>query len=635
MKSLRKRLLGTHLLIASFGFVGVGVSLFGIVSFTQVSRQVATVESPFAIAALELNAHVYETQRLLSQWVLVEDARRKRRRSLLWKNEIRPRMEILAELSKRSDAGVVSQTEIESLAENLDRLQKAQDAVENLAHTPENEPARLLLENQLQPSAAEIKSDIYVLRENSDLAFRRVVDELWGSYFLADYILREFVSSGAESQLAHFRYWSASTNSALLQLNGDTYALTADQRLIVDRISANLPAYSRFADEAISIRSSTDWNRALHQVESSVNPIFDETDVILRHLADTSSGAMLDQINAVLVRRDFYIAGLILVLVAGLSTALVFARQVSGRLTAPIEQLATASGQLAKGNFAVELPETHFLEVSELKESFDFMRRALSKQTDELQLAKQEAEDANRMKSQFLANMSHELRTPLNAIIGYAELIEEDATDSGALELVDDVKRISSSGKHLLTLINEILDLSKIEAGRMELEYTTCNVASVLENVCTNSLPLAEKNRNVIDWKCVPEDFELRTDVTKLHQCLYNLVSNALKFTHDGTISVLATADGARPDYVTFTVKDQGIGMTKEQVLKVFDPFVQADSSTTRKFGGTGLGLAITKKMCELMGGSISVESEPEKGSMFTIELPVDAPTVTLTDRSA
>jgi signal transduction histidine kinase/CheY-like chemotaxis protein len=239
----------------------------------------------------------------------------------------------------------------------------------------------------------------------------------------------------------------------------------------------------------------------------------------------------------------------------------------------------------------------------------------------ELEEKSREVEVASRHKSEFLANMSHELRTPLNAIIGITEMLREDAEDEGQKELVEPLGRIHRAGNHLLHLINEILDLSKIEAGKLELHFEDVGLAATIRDAATTAEPLAAKNGNQLIVDC-PEDIgSIRSEVTRLRQIVLNLLSNACKFTEHGEVRLeLRRA----PSWVTITVADTGIGMTPEQVGKLFQEFSQADSSTTRRYGGTGLGLAISRKLARLMNGDITVESTPGKGSTFTVRLPAD-----------
>lgn len=251
---------------------------------------------------------------------------------------------------------------------------------------------------------------------------------------------------------------------------------------------------------------------------------------------------------------------------------------------------------------------------------------------EELFNAKEAAEIANRAKSQFLANMSHELRTPLNAIIGYGEMLQEDAADLGYEEIVPDLEKIHGAGKHLLGLINDILDISKIEAGKMDLYLEDFNVASLIAEVQATVKPLIEQRGNTLMVQVQPDIGQMRSDLTKVRQMLFNLLSNAAKFTENGVISLTVTAQvdpGSSPiETIVLTVADTGIGIAPEKLIHLFQPFTQADASTTRKYGGTGLGLAITQRFCQMMQGQIQVQSEVGQGSKFTISLPrlVDRP---------
>ena len=246
---------------------------------------------------------------------------------------------------------------------------------------------------------------------------------------------------------------------------------------------------------------------------------------------------------------------------------------------------------------------------------------------EELRRAKTAAEEASRSKSQFLANMSHELRTPLNAIIGYSELLREEAEDMGQDSFTGDLKKIEKAGKHLLELINGVLDIAKIEAGKMEIHAEAFDVAAMINDVAATVAPVVEKKGNRFEISAGDNLGMMFTDMTKLRQSLFNLLGNAGKFTEGGMIRLEAerkTESGM--DWVYFHVRDSGVGMTQEQAAKIFEAFTQADASTTRKFGGTGLGLAITREFTHMVGGEISVESVLGRGSTFTMRVPAELP---------
>ena len=237
-----------------------------------------------------------------------------------------------------------------------------------------------------------------------------------------------------------------------------------------------------------------------------------------------------------------------------------------------------------------------------------------------MQIKMEKAKSASEAKSDFLAKISHELRTPLNAIIGYSEMLMEDASDEGLEDFVEDLDKIHSSGTHLLTLINDLLDISKIEAGKMELHLEDFNLKDLVSLIEATTKPLLEKNSNKFVVKIDKSIETMKSDETKLKQVLLNMISNSSKFTKEGTVSLEISAESK--NRVKFELSDTGIGMTEDQLKNVFEEFTQAETSTSKDYGGTGLGLPICKKITELMGGKIKVKSKIGEGTTFSIIVP-------------
>ncbi|MDH5217042.1 MAG: ATP-binding protein [Gammaproteobacteria bacterium] len=355
--------------------------------------------------------------------------------------------------------------------------------------------------------------------------------------------------------------------------------------------------------------------------------------------------------NVILSQLIWGLAGLVLAVLLGLGIA----RWVS----LPIKQLVDGANKLVKNNFQGELassPENSPKEITELHtalqavtQGFQHSQQEIQNFNQSLQLrvdqatadlretnkkleqAADDAEQASRAKSSFLANMSHELRTPLNAIIGYAEIVEEDLTAESQTAYLADIRKIQNSGRHLLSLISDILDLSKIEAGRMEVYLEAFELDAFIEEIKTTITPLLSQRNNRFEINMGENLGTMHADILKVKQAILNLLSNAAKFTQDGlvTLNIQRQSHNHR-DWIVFEVIDDGIGMSKEDQSHLFTEFKQADPSTTRKYGGTGLGLAISRFFCRMMGGDIKVESSEGKGSKFTIYLPAEVSSLDL-----
>jgi signal transduction histidine kinase/CheY-like chemotaxis protein len=310
---------------------------------------------------------------------------------------------------------------------------------------------------------------------------------------------------------------------------------------------------------------------------------------------------------------------------------------LSSRLQAvvskPVLDLAAAAKDVSrKKDYSVRAAKGSYDEIGTLVDSFNEMLAQIQMRDKELQAANQEANDArekaegaSRAKGTFLANMSHELRTPLNAILAYSQILQDEARDRNQEVFIPDLQKIHTAGSHLLTLINDVLDLSKIEAGKMDLILADFEVPKLVEEVVSMIGPLVAKNANEIVTECPPTIGVMHADATRVRQVLFNLLSNAAKFTEKGRITLRVSRELAEgKEWVAFAVADTGIGMTPEQAAKLFQSFTQADASTGRKYGGTGLGLAICRRFCRMMGGDVTVHSDLGKGTTFTARLPLE-----------
>ena len=348
--------------------------------------------------------------------------------------------------------------------------------------------------------------------------------------------------------------------------------------------------------------------------------------------------------------------GMVIIFLASCLLAMLVAQSLQRGLSAPITALARAAGRVAQHqDYGVRVREHGRDDIGTLIRSFNLMLQTIQQRTADLEVARKNAEDArerlreaneqleqkvaertaeleravtaakeaNQAKSSFLAKMSHELRTPMNAIIGYSEMLLEDATDAGEDRTAEDLRKILSAARHLLGLINDVLDLSKIEAGKMQLYLETFDLQTLVHEVSSTIAPLVDKRKNQLVVNCAPSIGSMYGDATKIRQTLLNLLSNASKFTENGRIELKIDreiADGQV--WVIMQVTDTGIGMNEEQMGRLFRAFTQADASTASKFGGTGLGLAISKQFAQMMGGDVTVKSKPGAGSTFTVRVP-------------
>jgi signal transduction histidine kinase len=302
--------------------------------------------------------------------------------------------------------------------------------------------------------------------------------------------------------------------------------------------------------------------------------------------------------------------------VGSIALALALGYIFSWSLVGPVKEIAGRLNQIAAGDF------TQHVQVSN-RDELGALATDVNRMSDELGRVYRELETFSQNKSQFLSSMSHELRTPLNAIIGLSEMLVGNTARFGVEKAVEPLKRVNRAGTHLLGLVNQVLDLSKIEAGKLELSPESVSLAPLVDEVVGTARTLAEQKRNRLSAECASDLGSLTVDPMRLRQILLNLLSNACKFTEQGEISLKVKRTGGDDHaWIDFAVTDTGIGMTAEQLGKLFQEFTQADASTARRYGGTGLGLAITRKLCRMMGGDVTVTSEFGRGSIFVVRLP-------------
>src|SRR5271167_84150 len=407
-------------------------------------------------------------------------------------------------------------------------------------------------------------------------------------------------------------------DSALRQLNQFGYDIerlqfvAQDEVKLLGKVREDYDRFIAVATRVVELIHGGQVDEAMEMQLKEAGPLANRLERLTNELVNKAEADVVAGIEA---SGEAYRTSQVIVVafvVGAIALALILGRTISLSLTGPIREINARLSEIASGDFTQRVNVGNRDELGALAANVNRTSEQLGELYRQLEMVSEH-------KSAFLASMSHELRTPLNAIIGYSEMLHETAQDEGQDELLPDLAKIRDAGRHLLGLVNDILDLSKIEAGKMDLYLEEVDLGALVEEVRSIVEPLAAVNANRVEIVCPAALGAFYTDRTKLKQSLLNLLSNASKFTHQGRVSLeVRPADTE----ISFVVRDTGIGMTEEQQGKLFQAFSQADSSTTRQYGGTGLGLAISKHFCEMLGGGIAVESAAGQGSTFTITLP-------------
>jgi signal transduction histidine kinase len=410
-------------------------------------------------------------------------------------------------------------------------------------------------------------------------------------------------------------------SSTLRQLNQFGYDVDRLQFVAKDEVELLgrfRQDYDRFIEIATRVVDMIRSGRAAEARDlqaAQAAPLADRLERLTNQLVNKAEADMVAGIEASTQAYSNAQFVIIAFALASFALALGLGYAISWSLIGPVKQVEARLDRLAAGDFNQRV---HVVNRDEL----GTLAANVNRMCDELGRLYQHIEAASQHKSQFLASMSHELRTPLNAIIGLTEMMVTNATRFGTEKAAEPLRRVNAAGTHLLGLINEVLDLSKIEAGKLELNPEPVNLARLIDEVIGTAGQLAEKNKNRLVVDSAEHLGPLTADPMRLKQILLNLLSNACKFTKEGEVAlrVRRVADGR--DWVELAVADTGIGMTPEQQAKLFQEFTQADSLTARRYGGTGLGLALSRKLARMMGGDVTVTSEQGKGSVFTLRLP-------------
>lgn len=412
--------------------------------------------------------------------------------------------------------------------------------------------------------------------------------------------------------------------SALRQLNQFRYDLdrvqfvSQDEAELFMKIQKEHELLTMVVTQVVELTKAGQVYDAMELRQSRANPLSDRLERLTNEMVNRAEAEIVAKSDE--SHRSFIVSQWMVISfgLAAVGLALLLGYAISRSLMGPVMKMDESLARISSGDF------THRIKVPN-RDELGALAENLNRMSAELRSLYQQIEMASNYKSEFLANVSHELRTPLNAIIGYSEMLMEEAGENKQNAFIPDLKRIHKSGLHLAALINDILDLSKIEAGKLELSPENFDIAVMIHEVVNTVQPLAMKNENRLNINLAEDLGQMYADQTRVRQMLFNLLSNACKFTEKGDVTLDAARDAGKfHDWLEVRIADTGIGMTEKQMAKLFQPFTQVDEQSSRKYDGTGLGLVITKQFCDMMGGNIKVTSIHDEGSTFSLRLPMD-----------
>lgn len=668
-KTLRLRLLRSHLTATSLGMVILGTALATTLWLRHWMHEMSSVRVPLVEAAGEGQIGVRRSLAALQNWVALGDERFKVERRQAWEREVRPSMDALSRLAPHvSDADDLQR--VNELRRLIDDLEDTQWWVEDVANTPGNEPARVVFLQRTAPTGEAMIRAVGSMVEtertrsayDGQVSLLADIADLRGSLVQALYSLKLSLRNDTGDAERAFQKHRKTTGERLSSIDRRADLLTPEELASLRRLQRDLVAFDETTAEIAAIQESRLHNVASHLMERDLIPIGQRVTELLDELAGDQTRLLRADAERISRQATVEVIVLAILIAAKLAINWVISTRSAARISGPILQLAAATRDLSERRLKEDLPECEEAELAQLIRNFNGMRASLeeaerkreehlrevefgrtqlaehaadlAQRTEQLAQAREEAVKASVAKSEFLANMSHELRTPMNSIIGFTRRLLKRLEGSLEDQHLDALQTVDRNARHLLGLINDVLDISKIEAGRMELSPTTFDAVSVVRQTAAQSRSLVDETavRLVLD---LPEEtIPIVADRTRFTQIVTNLVSNGIKYTEAGlvTVSVRRVDDERIGCAVRLSVKDTGVGIKEEDRKRLFQKFERLQGS--QRAGGTGLGLFITSRYVELHNGRIEVESEFGKGSEFIVLLPAAPQTEAILPRT-